>query len=149
MRGWGVLADTYAAQTPSTAGNAAPESVSVTVHAAGFPMLAFQMESMAWWSAAYAPQQSVISKGLLVPAWLPGSRTWDQAYVPIRPIALGFAVNTAAYTILFYLIFGGFIEIRRFLRLRAGLCPACKYPIGGSPVCSECGREVPGRRQSA
>ncbi len=29
--------------------------------------------------------------------------------------------------------------LRRFLRVRRGLCPKCAYPIGESLVCTECG----------
>jgi hypothetical protein len=33
---------------------------------------------------------------------------------------------------------------RRSLRVKRGLCPACAYPVGVSPVCTECGGCVRG-----
>ncbi len=57
----------------------------------------------------------------------------------------GFAINTILYaTILWPLIPGPFV-LRRFLRLRRGLCPKCAYPMGESSVCTECGRLLPKR----
>ncbi len=65
--------------------------------------------------------------------------------LPLRPIWPGFAVNTIFYAaILWPLILGPF-ALRRFLRLRRGLCPKCAYPMGESAVCSECGVELPSR----
>jgi hypothetical protein len=32
--------------------------------------------------------------------------------------------------------------IRRRSRRRRNLCPSCAYPVGSSPVCTECGRPV-------
>ena len=37
---------------------------------------------------------------------------------------------------------GGAGALRRFLRVRRGLCAKCGYPMGGSPVCSECGKAL-------
>jgi hypothetical protein len=31
---------------------------------------------------------------------------------------------------------------RRLYRRANGLCPACAYPIGTSPVCTECGHQL-------
>jgi hypothetical protein len=33
-------------------------------------------------------------------------------------------------------------SVRRRMRIRRGLCPACAYPVGQSDVCTECGRPV-------
>ncbi len=40
--------------------------------------------------------------------------------------------------VLWLLICGSF-ALRRFIRRRRGLCPACAYPMGDSNVCTECG----------
>ncbi len=45
------------------------------------------------------------------------------------------------------LIWGPF-SLRRFLRVRRGLCPTCAYPMGESAVCTECGRDVPKRART-
>ena len=63
------------------------------------------------------------------------------ADVAVRPIWLGFAVNTFFYATLLWLPF----VLRRFLRVRRGLCPKCAYPMGESAVCTECGESLAGR----
>ncbi len=61
--------------------------------------------------------------------------------LPLRPIWLGFIGNTLFYAGLLCLPF----VVRRFVRVRRGLCPKCVYPIGESAVCSECGKALPKR----
>ena len=63
--------------------------------------------------------------------------------MPLGPIPLGFAVNTLFYAALLWLLIPGPFALRRFLRVRRGLCPRCAYPIGESSVCTECGGELP------
>ena len=65
--------------------------------------------------------------------------------LPLRPIWSGFIVNTLVYAAL---ISGAFV-LRRFLRVRRGLCPKCAYPMGESAVCTECGKERPRRVRPA
>jgi len=36
-------------------------------------------------------------------------------------------------------MFGAPKSLRRRRRIKRGLCPACAYPVGQSPVCTECG----------
>ncbi len=62
--------------------------------------------------------------------------------IPFRPIWPGFAINTIFYAVFLWLPF----VLRRFIRVRRGLCPKCAYPMGESAVCSECGRALPSRR---
>ncbi len=59
--------------------------------------------------------------------------------LPLRPLWPGFAVNTLFYATLLWLLIPGPFALRRFLRVRRGLCPKCAYPIGESSVCTECG----------
>ena len=47
-----------------------------------------------------------------------------------------------------WLLIGGPFVLRRFVRVRRGLCPACAYPMGGSGVCSECGKALAAGRAS-
>jgi len=63
--------------------------------------------------------------------------------VPLMPIWPGFAVNTLFYATLLWLLMYGLSALRRFLRLRRGLCPKCAYPMGESSVCTECGKPLP------
>jgi len=62
--------------------------------------------------------------------------------VPLRPIWPGFAVNTLFYTAILWLFFVAPFALRRRRRIKRGLCPACAYPVGTSPVCTECGGPV-------
>ena len=63
-------------------------------------------------------------------------------HLPYRPIWLGLIVNTLLYATVLIAIVWIFHAMRSKLRLRRGLCPTCKYPIGVSKVCTECGAEL-------
>lgn len=69
--------------------------------------------------------------------------------LPYVPIPVGFFVNTALFAGALLLITWTLAVARRALRLRAGLCPRCKYPIGPSPICTECGTPLPPRSNPA
>ena len=76
--------------------------------------------------------------------------------LPLRPIALplhpiwpGFAINTVLYATILWLLIRGPFVLRRFVHMRRGLCPKCAYPMGESPVCTECGHELPGQARAA
>ena len=63
--------------------------------------------------------------------------------VPLAPIRLGFAVNALFYAAVLWLLIPGSFVLRRFIRVKRGLCPKCAYPSGESDVCSECGEALP------
>ena len=65
----------------------------------------------------------------------------EARVIPTRLIWPGFAANTLFYAGLLWLPFA----MRRFLRVKRCLCPACAYPMGESGVCSECGKALPKR----
>ncbi len=73
----------------------------------------------------------------------------ESFVIPLRPIWPGFAVNTIFYATILWLLIAAPFALRRFLRLRRGLCPKCAYPTGESAVCTECGITLPRRRQMA
>ncbi len=59
----------------------------------------------------------------------------------------GFCVGLIALlcaSVLWLLVCGPF-ELRRFIRVKRGLCPECAYPVGESDVCTECGGILPER----
>jgi hypothetical protein len=62
--------------------------------------------------------------------------------LPLRPIWPGFAINTVFYAGLLWLLFAAPFAFRRWRRIKRGLCPKCAYPVGDSPVCTECGAAV-------
>ena len=68
--------------------------------------------------------------------------------LPMRPIWRGFLLNTAFYALAFILLTGMWWSLRRLVRRRRGLCPACAYPRGESGVCSECGKALTTSRRS-
>lgn len=65
-----------------------------------------------------------------------------EVILPLRPIIPGFAADAAIYTFLAMTLFELPAAIRRLIRRRRGRCPRCGYPIGASPLCSECGQAV-------
>ena len=79
-------------------------------------------------------------------AWrLPRWARTRVGFVPLRPVWPNFAVNTLFYAAILWLLIPGPFVLRRFIRVRRGLCPACAYPRGESDVCSECGKALPAR----
>ena len=66
----------------------------------------------------------------------------DWRRLPIRP-RWGFAVNTVFYAAVLWLLILGPFALRRFIRMKRGLCPACAYPMGESDACTECGGALP------
>ena len=44
-----------------------------------------------------------------------------------------------------WLLLGSPFTLRRFRRVRRGLCPKCAYRMGEAAVCTECGAELPPR----
>jgi hypothetical protein len=79
------------------------------------------------------------SNGLRLPG---ASRTRGSIVLPIMPLWPGFAINTVLYAAVCWLLFAAPFVLRRRLRLRLGRCPNCAYPVGQSPVCTECGKPV-------
>lgn len=72
-----------------------------------------------------------------------------KLYLPVTPQWGGLIVNTGLYAALIWLALGGLRDWRRWQRRRRGQCRHCGYPIGASPVCTECGRPVSKSRRDA
>lgn len=51
----------------------------------------------------------------------------------------GMAVNWVVYAVAILLLLRGPYHLRRFIRLRRGLCAHCGYPTGAAANCTECG----------
>jgi ribose/xylose/arabinose/galactoside ABC-type transport system permease subunit len=67
--------------------------------------------------------------------------------LPLRPLWPGFALSTVFWAVLLWLLWmlpRGARSVVWFVRRR---CVHCGYPIGVSPVCTECGRLIRIRRQ--
>jgi len=69
-------------------------------------------------------------------------------YRAFRGLWPAFAVNTFFYAPPLWLFICAAFVLRRFLRVRRGLCSKCAYPMGESAVCSECGKPLPSRTRS-
>ena len=71
-------------------------------------------------------------------------RGWPLAgrWVSVKPLSFGLAVNTMFYTAILWLLSAATGKLRRWRRIKRGLCTACAYPIGSSDVCTECGAAV-------
>jgi hypothetical protein len=59
--------------------------------------------------------------------WWP---SWPCRLFPITPMMPGFLLNTTLYAVLAFALFAGPGAVRRTIRRRRGLCPACAYPTG-------------------
>ncbi len=70
--------------------------------------------------------------------------------VPLSFIWSGHIANIVLYALLCAGVVCGGLRVRRWVRLSQGRCPACGYPIGSGPVCSECGvrHRAAGRRSN-
>ena len=62
--------------------------------------------------------------------------------LPLRPLWPGFAINTLVYAAVPWLLFAAPGRVRRWRRIRRGLCIKCAYPVGTSEVCTECGVRI-------
>jgi hypothetical protein len=66
-------------------------------------------------------------------------RRTGQKLLPLRPIVIGFAVDSLFYSAgIWILTFVG-QTVNRTQRIKRGLCAKCAYPVGENDVCTECG----------
>lgn len=65
--------------------------------------------------------------------------------LPVAPLWIRFMVDTVFWGAVGWVLLSGPGTVRRVRRIRRGLCSACGYPIGISPVCTECGKPVVAR----
>lgn len=67
--------------------------------------------------------------------------TLENHYLPLQPISLGFAGNTAIYASAWWIALVGIAKARRHLRRAKGKCISCAYDLRGitSDRCPECG----------
>jgi hypothetical protein len=88
---------------------------------------------------------------LMIPdGWRPAyGRITLWSYFPILPIWPGFAINTFFYAAILWLLFAFPFALRRWRRVRRGLCATCSYPVGASDVCTECGAAIRSRTSVA
>ena len=102
----------------------------------GFPSRCLEAETQR--EAPFLPE--LLGALRAPPSWRPRS---PVALLPLRLIWPGFGLNTLFYATILWLLLLGAVALRRFLRVRRGLCPKCAYPMGESAVCTECGIALP------
>jgi hypothetical protein len=110
---------------------------------AGWPVLA--MEGAKWFDRSDWHKHEM---GVLHP---PAGWPLSKKGFPCRPIWPGFAISTVFYAFVLWLLFAGPFVVRRWRRIRRGLCPKCAYDLRGTPegatACPECGwRRAPESR---
>ena len=61
--------------------------------------------------------------------------------LPLRPIWLGFTINTLFYAAVLWLLIPGPFALRRLIRRKRGFCPDCGYDLrhADHDTCPECG----------
>ncbi|MCI0364849.1 MAG: hypothetical protein L0219_13300 [Phycisphaerales bacterium] len=114
----------------------------------GWPFYAFSGD-ICWHTSDWTTQRQVMrsaaavdAQGLIrIPSRQPPTHS-RAAFMPYRPIVVGFALNTLFYGILLLALRAAIVKQIGSRRLRQGLCPQCKYPIGASETCTECGKPV-------
>ncbi len=101
---------------------------------AGLPLRAVEG---AYWQAAGTPTAGTPKYTLDAVVVLPANRP----KILLRPVWPGFAINTIFYSALLWLLMCGPSVLRRFLRMRRGLCPQCAYDLRADFAhgCPECG----------
>ncbi|MCA9284951.1 MAG: hypothetical protein KDA22_07050 [Phycisphaerales bacterium] len=70
----------------------------------------------------------------------------EQRDIPFMPLPLGFAANACVFALCWWTVLLAPQRIRSAVRARRFRCARCGYPIGSSPVCTECGTRLAPRR---
>jgi hypothetical protein len=99
----------------------------------GWPMRAMFLE--VWGSGGDSRTTPYRSNGIRLP-------TADPDYLPIRPLGVGFTVNTLLYAVVLWLfLFAAPRTVLRQLRRKRGRCLECGYDLRGDldAGCPECG----------
>jgi hypothetical protein len=116
--------------------------------ARGWPMRSMRC----WWDCGNTAQTEAntdeyLRAGILLEPYVPARpRSYsldDQRALPLQPIAVGFMANTMAYALALFLLFSFVLWTKRTFRRLRGCCRKCGYPVGTSPVCTECGAPIP------
>jgi hypothetical protein len=127
--------------------------VLLTAHTfvSGFPFRAMKSSCLdALIRSSQRLSHTSAGSGIPVPAFVPirsfaGTRSasrlhGDAVAFPLIPVWSGFALNTAFYAALAFLLWCTPGFIKRTRRRRRGQCLTCGYDLNGMTTCPECGR---------
>jgi len=73
------------------------------------------------------------------------SPPFPDHFLPLKPIPLGFAIDSGIYAVVWAALLIAFARIRLARRRRRGLCVRCRYDLNHAPHdrCPECGLPTP------
>ena len=100
----------------------------------GWPLRAMKVQCF---HAISNTRADVFADGLKMPRRLAAGR--PVPYFPMTPLWPGFAVDTAFYVGLAFVVWSAPGFVRRRVRRRRGRCVRCGYDLKGLPLCPECG----------
>ena len=104
------------------------------IFASGWPLRA--LEGVLWTNADR--KRTVTAEAILEVTGRGGA----PARLPLRPLWPGFLVDSIAGGAALWLLVHTPLGVRRLGRRRRNRCPGCGYPVGSSPVYTECGASI-------
>jgi hypothetical protein len=111
-------------------------------YAWGWPVLAMRFRQEA--DTARQSQQVFDAIGMPFRTPIPMTPRSSKEFLPIGLIWPGFAINTLFYAATLWSLFAALGVVRRWRRIKRGLCAKCAYDLRGSnaSACPECGTRV-------
>jgi hypothetical protein len=119
-----------------------------TQDARGWPGLAMSSEYLVYGASDRAGDFVYRARprgGLVVAVRTTAAGAPDARVLPLRILWPGFLLNAGCYTVAWIALAAAILAAgaaRRSRRRRRGVCIRCAFPLGGSPVCTECGAAV-------
>lgn len=133
-----------------TGGGRSLPAARLTTHLTGWPMRSMAGDEVAVFHGRAGTQvtmkhvHALLLKGVITPQLTasPGSRMAFFAtarILPLHPIWRGFILNSSLYGAAIWLLLATAALTRRLVRRWRRQCTNCGYPVGASPICTECG----------
>jgi hypothetical protein len=126
----------------------------ITVETSGWPLRSLEGGYQYVWLEE-DPEDADWYPGRAIMYWEPRGKVWNRINIyfngfPLRPIWVGFLLNTFVYAAVIWLVIPGPFVLRRLIRIHRGRCPKCGYDLRGAPSgggagggCPECGWNRP------
>ncbi|MEE9128947.1 MAG: hypothetical protein V3T84_02945 [Phycisphaerales bacterium] len=111
--------------------------------ARGWPLLALWSKPVSFYEVLDGTRHPLPKEGTIELPLSPfrGGMGVMPKVLPLRPIWLGFAIDTIFYAAILWLLWSSPFAARRFIRRKRGVCINCGYDLRGSEDkgCPECG----------